>query len=535
MLGKYSGRVLTVFITQSGVRVCEGENKNGNLDITKFFTVTNVSDYFSYVGGSMAPEIVNMSGLVSAIVDECKNHHVNSKRVMVCSDCFGIDTEISYDNTIGGLKNLLTGDLKSLKSQKAPKERASSSPDKMTCKQSWGELTVDGAVKRVTTRSSGDKYMLKSLVQEFYGRGFEVIFVSGSQEVLMNFRQTEPASFDSQGKIIFDYDVFCGMSVFFKDVPVELSRLSMIDTDQVSERLHSQLNQALRKTGRNPRIYLTGSIFRNTDLYGQLIDELESDGYVVYDLFNRPEIDDTYESRLAMGEIEPVMTPDYSANIAMLMSPFTKTLISMTPQVDLSDAFKKNSKAVATLVVTASCACFVVAAGLAGLRFYNMFQIKNNPSNVSNLQSMVSTLQMKQASLNSTIETLTQADTTILELMKFIDTNQSDRVCVVSVDTEDMLADSVSVDTSGVAVTDPSATGTDQNVSGTAGGSTGTVRQPIIIRGYAKTGNEAVNYFNRLFKYGLPVDPVLNGVERYTLPNDEEVYIFEIEIGGDLA
>ena len=154
-----------------------------------------------------------------------------------------------------------------------------------------------------------------------------------------------------------------------------------------------------------------------------------------------------------------------------------------------------------------------------------------------NLQSQVTNLQSRQASLNSTIEVLTQADTTILELLKFIDTNQSDRINIVSIDTSDMLLDSVSVDSSGVAVTqptttDPSSTGVDQSVSGSAGGSTSS-RQPIIVRGYARTGTEAVNYYDRLFKYGLPVDPVLNGVERYTLPNGEEVYVFEIEIGGD--
>lgn len=545
-MGKYGGRVLTAFITQDGVRVCEGENKNGNLDITKFFTVQGVSEYFSQVGGGNPPEIINISGLVSAIVEECKNRRVSARRVMVCSDCFGISTEITNDTSIGGLKNLLTGDLKTLRSQAKSKDKSTPLPDQMVCKQSWGELTVDGAVKKISTQTVGDKYMLKSLVQEFYAQGYEVIFVSGAQEVLLNFRQTEPANFDSQGKVIFDYDVFCGVSVLVKDIPVEITHLAMIEHDQITERLHSQLNQALQKTGRNPRIYLAGSVFKDTQLYGQIIDELENDGYVVYDLFNRPEIDSTYESKLAMGEIEPVMTPDYSANIAMLMCAFTKTLITMTPAVDLTDTFKKNSKAIATLVLGVGALCLVASSVLAGIRFYNMMQMKANPSNVMNLQNQVTNLQSRQTSLNSTIQTLTEADTTVLELMRFIDNNQTDRVAVVSMDTRDMLGDSMSVDSSGVTVTSPTTTPTtgaavdpntvgttppDTTVSGSAGGM-GTTRESIVIRGYAKTGNEAVAYFDRLFRHGLPVDPVLNGVERYTLPGGEEVYVFEIEIGG---
>lgn len=539
----YSGKVLTVYITPSGVRVCEGENKNGNLDITKFFTVVGVSEYFSRSVGSLAPEIVNMSGLVSAIVDECKSRRVAAKRVMVCSDCFGIETEVLPDTSVGGLRTILTGDLKTLRSQAKNKDKTAASPDKIVCKQIWGDITSDGVVKKIATKSLGDKYMLKSLAQEFYLRGFEVIFISGAQEVLLNFRQTEPASFDSQGKVIFDYDVYCGASVLVKDIPVEVNRLALVERSDIPERLHSQLNQALNKTGRNPKIYLTGSVFRDTELYGQIIDELESEGYVVYDLFNRPSVDDAYESKVAMGEIEPIMTPDFSVNVAMLMSSFAKSLVSMTPKLDISDMFKKNAKAIATLVLVAGCVCVVVSVGLAGLRFYQMMQVKNNPSNVVNLQSQVASLQSRQASLNSTIEVLTQADTTILELLKFIDTNQSDRITVVSIDTSDMLLDSVSVDSSGVAVTQPtnttttvdsSVTGADQSVSGSAGGSVSS-RQPIIVRGYAKTGTEAVNYYDRLFEYGLPVDPVLNGVERYTLPNGEEVYVFEIEIGGDNA
>ena len=220
----------------------------------------------------------------------------------------------------------------------------------------------------------------------------------------------------------------------------------------------------------------------------------------------------------------------------MLLCGFSKTVISLTPQVELEDMFKKNSKAVATIGCGVAAGVFALSAVLAGLRGYDLWKIKAEPSQLANLQSQVSTLTSKQASLNATIATLTQADTTILELMKFIDTNQSPRLRVVSVDTRDMLADEMSVDTTQVTVTTPttdSASEPPTTVTGSTDLAPGIGRESIVIRGYAKTGNEAVSYFNRLFNYGLPVDPVLNGVERYTLPGGEEVYVFEIEIGGD--
>lgn len=523
-MGKYSGKVLTVFITPSGVRVCEGENRNGNPDVSRFFVVRGVEDYFIQPSSAQAWEIVNMAGLVNAIVDECRTRHTTARRVMVCSDCFGLSTQVNKNAQAGGLKNLMSGDVTQIfKGSGAPKEQAL--PDQMMSIVQWGELTIDGVVNRISTKTVGDKFLLRSLVQEFYKYGYEVIFISGAQEVLMNFRQTEPASFDSQGKIVFDFDVDVRMTVFLKDIPVEISKVSMLPKEQLIERVRSMLRTAMQSTGRNPRIYLTGSIFEDTVFYSILLDNLEAEGYLVYDLFGRPDIGDSYEDRLAKGEIEPVLTPDYSANLALLMCPYAKLLVTLTPNLSFGDMFQKNSKAVAMLVLGASILMFCASLGVAGMRVWELHEMEANPSQVSTLQSQIGLLNTRQQSLNSTIQTLTQADTTVLELMKFIDTNQSDRVCVVSLDTADMLPDGFNADTSGVSVT------ADTVIAGEVGGA-GATRESIIIRGYAKSGTDAVAYFDRLFRYGLPVDPVLNGVERYSLPNGEVAYVFEIEIGG---
>lgn len=535
MLGKFSGKLLTVYITPSGVRVCEGENKNGNPNISKFFLVGGVSDYFALASDSKPPEIVNMSGLVSAIVEECKNRNTSARRVLVCSDCFGISTEITRSAGLGSLKTVLSGDIKNLKFG-GSKDRPSTTPDKMACKQTWGDLTIDGSVNKISTTTVGDKFLLTSLVTEFYNHGYEVIYISGALEALMNLRQTEAANFDSRGKVIFDYDVSCSMAVFFQDMPVELQTIPMVEQDQLIGRIRSQLDSARQKTGRNPKIYLNGSVFHDPQLYISVMDTLEADGCFIYDMFGRMEVPPNYEELVAQGSMEPQLTPDFGVNIAMLLAGFNKVKISLTPQVDMADVFKKNSKVIATLGCGAAAILLVSSAALAGLRVYDLYQIRSNPSIVGSLQSQVTTLQSRQQSLNSTIRTLTEADTTILELMRFIDTNQNDRVHVVSVDTRDMLSDELSVDTSDVAVTAPTTTDTTTTdvVSGSAGGGSGVIRESIVIRGYAKSGTEAVSYFNRLFRHGFTSDPVLNGVERYTLPGGEEVYVFEIEIGGDL-
>ena len=520
-MGKFSGKLLTLYITPSGVRVCEGDNHDGNPNITKFFTVFGVKEYFSNLATSQAPEITNMSGLVSTIVDECKNRHISTRRVLVCSDCFGVSTEIRFEKA-SGLKAAMTGDVKDvLKSITSSKESAA--PDQVLCTQSWGETSRDGVIYSTNTRTVCDKYTLKSLVQEFYNYGYEVIFVSGSQEVLMNFRNTELASFDSQGKIIFDYDVDARCTVFVRDVPVELSQMNMLEKENMYERLMSQIRQAIGSTGRNPKIYLAGGFFADTEIYNTYIDLLESEGYTVFDLFGRPNkpADDSEEA-------EQILTPDYSANIAMLMCSHVRSLINLTPGIGLVDVLKRNAKALSLIALTGSITLFAVTGGMAVERAINLYKMNQNPSRLGSLQSQLSSLSSKRTSLESTLSTLTQADTTVLEVLEFVNTNQTDRVCIVSIDTKDMIPAGITVDGAQVDTSE------DDIVSGESfsEGYTGLAREPIILRGYARSGTEAVTYFDKLFKADLPSDPVLNGVERYELPDGDEVYIFEIEIGG---
>ena len=545
---KYSGKLLTVNIAPSGVRVCEGSILPSGPKIDKFFVVT-AEEYFTST--QQQPEIINMSGLVSAIVTECNSRHVISKRVMVCSDCFGILTEVIRSEASAGLKGFFSADLGTVLKNKKKKNdktgKTTTSPDKVVHKESWGELMHDGSVSHISTTSTGDKFLLKSLVNEFYSHGYEVIFISGAQEVLLNFWQTEPSSFDSQGKVIFDYDVFCGISIFHKDIPVEITRADMgTDQQEITRRMVNQLAAALPQTGRNPRIYIAGSAFSSMSVYCEIVNYLEAQGYTVFDLFNHGEVDQDYEFKLSNGDVEPLLTPDYMANIALFMCGMAKHPISLTPAITVSESFHRNAQSIATIMVVLALAASLSTGGLAAWRGYELYEMENNPSQIANLNAQIATLTSKQQSLNSTIKTLTEADTTVLELMNFIESNQTDRVCVVSMDTRDMLPDSLSVDTTNTTVatqpivttptTGTTGTPTDPNsgvITGTAGDTTtAPTRENIIIRGYAKTGNEAVAYYNKLFQSGISVDPVLNGVERYELPDATEVYIFEIEIGG---
>lgn len=538
-MGKYSGKLLTVFISPDGVRVCEGDNRNGDPNISQFFVVGGVSDYFALGTATTPTVITNLSELIKAIVEECKKHMVTAKRVMVCSNAFGIRTEIQKASVVGGIKDVLTGDMRRLANRKSKEaEFTPLTPDEMACKCTWGELTIEGEVKRVMSQTKGDKYMLQSIVREFYQYGYEVIHISGAVETLINFRQTEAASFDSQGKIIFDFDVGCVATVLVKDIPITFIRINMPERDLLIDRIRGMLKQALPLTGRNPHIYLTGSIFKDCELYNEVITFLEDEQYVVYDPFYRPELPDNYYERVQNGEIVPILTPDFGVNIAMLMAPFVKVMPQLTPSIRFSEIFKKNAQAVATLVLAASVIAFCVSGGFAIKRVFEMREIKSNPSNLASLSSQVSSLQVRQQSLNATINTLTQADTTVLNIMNFVEANNNERVVVVSVDTRDMLPGYEAVD-GGVSTTTAGAgDGVDgaDVFTGTSGGP-GSVRENIVIRGYAKSGNEAVSYYNRFFNSGLATDPVLNGVERYELPDGDEVYVFEIEVisGGELS
>lgn len=526
-MGKYSGKVTTVFIAPTGVRVAEGENKNGSPYLFNFFTVGGVENFFTEIVTDPGTyEITNMNGLVETIVNELKNRNVNCKRLMISSDCFGIDTVVRSEKAGISISEALTGDLGALRKQKKKDSNNKLSPDKSSCKIVWGTMPKDGVVMKQITESIGDKFMLKSLVMEFYRRGYEVISLSDTVGSLINFRHTEEATFDSQGKVIFNVGETIRRICLFKDLPVHIEKYPPITVDELNERMDNFIESAVELVGRNPKVYITGEQMRNTDLYNNLVDRLENNGYAVYDLFDKP-LADEFGMNPTTGL--PVLTADYSANICMFMAPFAKNNISILPPIGFVEAFKKNSKLFSCLILSASVVILLSTVALAASRFLTMQNIQANPPKAPSMEATIQSLESMKVSLESTVTTLTQADVTVLDLMNFIDTHESEFVTIISVDTNDMLPSLIEVDNSG---TTQEMTQTDEYSEEIV--DTGlSEREPIIVRGYARSGPMAISYFDSMFNSGLPVDPVLNGIEKYELPNGEEVFIFEIQIGDD--
>lgn len=536
-MGTYSGKLLTVYISPTGVRVAEGENRGGNPSISRFFMVPAVDEFFAEVPGSAGMyEVTNMSGLIDTILEECANQRTTAKRVMVSTNCLGITTDVSAEiGKAASLKEMLTSDLGG-KKEKGSKEKQKGSLGTLQCKVSWGDLVQDGKATRQVTTTVGDKFVLQSMVQEFFQRGYQVISVSDCVGTLMNFRQAEEATFDHKGKVIFDFDTAFHITHLVKDLPVAINHISFMDSFELNDRILTLVQDAIDTVGRSPKIFITGSMMRDTQLYCQLIDKLESMGYSVYDLFGRPQVDP--DTGLEPGTGRPVLTPDYSINIAMLMSAYAKNVVALSPKVGFDVIFKQNSKALAAVALFVSLALFAASAFFAAMTALDVMDMQNNPPKVDSLQNEINNLTSQQTQLQNTINTLTQADVTVLDTLNFIYSNQSPLINVVSIDTRDML-NATSVDSSGATggTTLPEDVVTDElgnPIAGAAGTThTGVTRKAIVIRGYSRTAEAAIEYYNRLFHYGLPVDPVLNGVEKFTLPNGvDEVHVFEIEIGG---
>lgn len=527
-MGAYSGKLLTMYISPTGVRVAEGENKDCNPSISRFFTVPAVEEFFAEVPGSAGVyEVTNMSGLISAILEECANQRTTAKKVLISTNCLGIETSVRAETGSGAnsLKDKLFADVGGGggKAASASRSHEKQALGTLQCKNSWGELIQDGVATRQTSTTVGDKFVLQSMTQEFFYRGYTVVGVSDCVGTLMNLRQVEEATFDHKGKIIFDFDTAFSSINLVKDLPVGINRFSAMDSFELRDRILALVQDAVEVVGRSPKIFITGSMMRDTQLYCELLDRLESLGFAVYDLFDRPTVDP--DTGREPGTGRPVLTPDYAINIAMLMSAHVSNLVVLTPHVGMDVMFKQNNKALSGIVLGIACAIFAVAVAMAGSTTFEVLEMQGNPSRVSSLQSEISTLQSKQQQLQNTIATLTQADVTVLDTLNFVYSSVSPMINIISIDTVDMLA-SPEVETGGT-VSEDFITG------GTEGGEYGGKRQAIIIRGYARTAEAAIDYYKRLFNYGLPVDPVLKGVEKFVLPNGRDiVHIFEIEIGG---
>ena len=332
-MGTYSGKLLTVYISPSGVRVAEGENRGGNPSISRFFMVPAVEEFFMEIPGSAgAYEVTNMSGLVDAILSECANQRTSAKRVMVSTNCLGITTEVHGDTSkTASIMELLSSDLGAKKKDKGSQDKQKGSLGTLQCKVSWGDLVQDGKATRQVTTTVGDKFVLQSMVQEFFHRGYQVISVSDCVGSLMNFRQAEEATFDHKGKVIFDFDTTFTSINLLKDLPISINPFSYMDAFELQDRILTMVQDAVESVGRSPKIFITGSMMRDTQLYCSLIDKLEGMGYSVYDLFDRPMVDP--DTGLEPDTGRPVLTPDYAINIAMLMSAYAKNVETLTTKV----------------------------------------------------------------------------------------------------------------------------------------------------------------------------------------------------------
>lgn len=533
-MGAYSGKLLTIYISPTGVRVAEGENRGGNPSISRFFTVPAVEEYFMEVPGTSGKyEVTNMSGLVGAILEECVNQRTSARRVVISSNCFDIETKVSSEESkTADIMKMLSADLGSGGKKKDKTKSEKGSLGTLQCKVSWGDLIKDGRAMRQVTTTVGDKFILQSLTQEFYNHGYTVVSVADCIGTLLNFRQAEEATFDHQGKVIFDFDTCFTSAYLSKDLPVSINGISAMDGYELQERILPLVQDAVDSVGRSPTVFITGSMMRDTMLYNSLIDRLESMGYAVYDLFERPEVDP--DTGLEPETGRPVLTPDYAINCAMLMSAYAKSVVSLQPKVGLDVLFKQNSKALAGIALVIALAFFGFTTFTAGMTMLDVMEMNNNPPRVDSLQNEINNLMAQQTQLQNTINTLTQADVTVLDTLNFIYANQSPLINIVSVDTVDMI-NTTTVDASETTPETPVYDENGNEIVAGAAGATGSqaAREAIKIRGYARTAEAAIDFYNRLFHYDLPVDPVLNGVEKFTLPNGyDEVHIFEIEIGG---
>lgn len=517
-------RAIAIHISPNGVRCVEGENRNGSPSKLKPFTVYGVSDFFSSSPYDNSCIVTNMSGLVSSIVTEIKNRGISSRNVVIASDCIGISTnlDVSDFDLIG---TLFHGDVKDV-FKNIDFGRSDLSPGQIAIKNKVGIRHEDR--KPITLEMVADKFTLQSLVLEFYKHGFTVLGITSTVNALISLRVTESATFDSQGKIIMDFSDDISIICMKRDTPVSIKHYSNVLDDAILSNLDQMVISAIEITGRSPMFYITGTRMSNMELYRDVVKHLELHDYIVYDLLQVRE----------KGDSEIKLTPDYLTAVSLFISSFDKTS-SFKLQVGLTPRLQNNSKTLAVVAAVLTTVAFISTGAFAGYRFYRVNDIESKPNPASSIRNSITSLRSQQASLNSTIETLSEADTTVMELLKFVQANQTPDVTVVSIDTTDMLSGEITVTDSSTEQsesepeeqTDTGETPEDSIVTG--GSPTVSYRSPILVRGYAKTGHGALSYFDSLFAFQSASSPVLNGLERYTLPNGEEVYIFEIMIGGN--
>lgn len=559
-----SGRNVIVDIGSEETKLLDVSIEHGAI---KIFHAERMTDMSPFVDDG---KLVNLTEFVASLKETMQNNGIKCKRLVITSTILGINSELC--EKANDSQKVLDASFK--------QDLAAVNPElELIDYQTYNKYVTENKNSVYSIVAKCSVYVCKSLLGALENAGFTIINVIDHVTPVLNLMKVYHSSYDVQARLFLNIGHTTQLYVVIKDTPVEIKTFPMsfytlVDSIlQQAEipvlKVKSILNRvgAVRDEQRESELINAGI---EPDIYYEIIDEFIED-------FRKKLVSqiNTWNKLQKYGISNIVVTGGYSDMIGLLeklqsgmdynFSPVTinfkfksKSLnlvnkcnsdvgAAFAPSlgVALSNSYKNSIslrpkrsmiKMSVGVVKKILVVCMFAGLGVAGYGGYNVYnswlelqRLEAIESETLRMRPTLSRLEQEVDNKTVYLTALQNVDTLLQPLLQYIHSKETETFTVASVDTRDMLVSTSITQDSSIFFLEDS--GDDMLMGEDEENSEVQVKSAIVIRGYALTTDEISSFYAGLESLAFTDSLSLKGIESVTLPSEESMYIFEIEIG----
>ena len=515
-------------------------------------------------------KLVNLNEFVASLKDTLVSNDIKCKSLIITSSVLGVSGELTEK----------ANDVQKVIDASFKQDLSAVNPElEVMDYQIYNSFVSESKNAIYAVTAKGSAYVMRSLVSALEEAGYTVVNVVDPITPVLNLTKLYPSSYDVQTRLFINLGHTTQLYVVCKDTPLELKTFPLSfwtvvesilqQADQPVIKIRALMNQIgflrdeqreldLTKAGIDPEVYygimqefidefkkkLNSQIssWNKLQKYGisnivvtggyadtkGLLEALQSGTDYVY----TPVVMNFKHKSKSLNIVNKCNSDigaTFAPSLGLLLSSNFKHPLSLRPKRSIL----RVSEGVVTKVFAGLTLVGILVAMYGGFQsltsYTEMKRLEAIEGEVSKLRPALATLEREVKSKEVYLEALNNVDSLLQPLVQYISSNETATFTVASVDTRNLLVDTtvqqdpsmtfLDNDTELLETTDDFGDGTEENI-----------KSAIIVRGYALTTDEISTFYAGLQRLNFTENLKLNGIEAVTLPSEEPMYIFEIEI-----
>jgi len=554
-------RTAAIHITPTCIRVAEGAITGSKLRIYKTALVPNAEQYFP------DGKCDHLAELAAAVAAAMRSAGMKAKDLCIAYENLGdiavewVEGTVPEEKPRRKISNLWHMEIgkKAITSQKEQE-----TADTGMCRQvdHWGVYVTEGERGTLRSVSTADNDLIAGIAYEFHDLGYHVNSIESQQTALLYLRHAAPYSWDSKEKMLIQTrENACTVYRWTKDTPAHVTERPFdTESSTVPEQVLAICQrESLAGNLRRPLIMLGGDLMATYSAYIGAVEYMEQNGCTILDIYNCKEpdggepnrcVDKALPTEIYANRGKENVCGQFTVCIGLLYRQLEKEPCNLLTKGNLQKTDMAALKLSARLV-SISAAALALALALTGVRLVGTYRMRSELQSATALQGSLASAIANRQGMEDRLTALAGIDSRYKSVLVYALGNVNSSLNIASIDTENVLEETTSASKFAAdTASQPAETGTDgsQTPATEAGGTPLdlTSRQKIIIRGYATSSGDAMQFYNSLMASGIG-SVELVGIQQVKLEDNRKaqngekistapvasIYAFELSVGGE--